>query len=178
MVDWKGARYAVEAFEPLARRGGVHFDLIGDGELFDAIRNQIQSLGISNAVTLHGRLPLAAYLKMLSETDIYVMPSLRECGGLALLEAMGCGLPIIASNWMGPAEYLDSDCGILIDPTSESEFVQGLSNAMTRLAGDRELRSRLGTNAQIKVRTGLYDWQKKADRVLEILHEAAGQVRP
>jgi glycosyltransferase involved in cell wall biosynthesis len=177
MVDWKGARYLVEAFEPLACHGGMHLDMIGDGELFGPLQHQVQSLGISNAVTLHGRLPLATYLKMLSETDVYVMPSLRECGGLALLEAMGSGLPIIASNWMGPAEYLDADCGILVDPTSESEFVEGLRNAMILLAGDGELRNKLGTNAQIRVRTGLYDWGKKTDRVLEILHEAARTVR-
>jgi glycosyltransferase involved in cell wall biosynthesis len=114
---------------------------------------------------------------MLSGTDVYVMPSLRECGGLALLEAMGCGLPIIATNWMGPAEYLDRDCAILVVPSSERDFVEGFRNAMTRLAGDGELRKKLGTNAQLKVRAGLYDWEKKADRVLEILHEAARQVR-
>ncbi|MDY6899838.1 MAG: glycosyltransferase family 4 protein [Cyanobacteriota bacterium] len=45
------------------------------------------------------------------------MPSLREAGGNAVLEAMALGLPVVATKWAGPANTLHPDCGIWVEPT-------------------------------------------------------------
>lgn len=171
LVDWKGAQYLVKAFAPLARRGGVRLDLIGDGELFESVRRQVLDEGISDSVTLHGRVPLDRFISIMREGDVYVMPSLRECGGLALLEAMAIGLPIVATNWMGPAEYLDESSGILVDPHSEQGMIDGFTRAMERLAGSAELRRSLGEGARRRVFAGLFGWQPKVKRVIEVLNE-------
>jgi glycosyltransferase involved in cell wall biosynthesis len=169
LVDWKGAQYLVRAFAPLARRGGVRLDLIGDGELFGSIREMVAAEGIGDAVVLHGRIPLQKFIDVLREGDVYVMPSLRECGGLALLEAMAIGLPIVATNWMGPAEYLDRTSAILVDPTSEQAFIDEFSAAMSRLARSPDLRRSLGEGARRRVLAGYFGWERKADRVIQIM---------
>lgn len=172
LVDWKGAQYLVKAFAALAReRSDVHLDLIGDGELYESIQKQIVDENMGHAITMHGRIPLERCIELMRNGDVYVMPSLRECGGLALLEAMALGLPIVACNWMGPAEYLDASSAILVDPVSEQGFIDGFTDAMRRLADSPELRRSLGEGAQRRVHAGYYGWDRKVDRVLEILRQ-------
>ena len=101
------------------------------------------------------------------------MPSLRECGGTAILEAMALGKPIIATNWGGPADYVNASCGILVDPSSKTGFVDGLAEAMLRLAGSPELRRSLAEGGIRRVLEDNLDWNSKADRILSILLEVA-----
>lgn len=171
LVDWKGARYAVKAFAPLAKHGGAVMDLVGDGELFDEIAELVAREGLTETVTLHGRVPVQRCTEILQRADVYLMPSLRECGGLSLLEAMGIGLPIVATNWLAPAEYLDRHSAILVDPDSESALVAGFTTAMEKLRDSPDLRRSMGNAARKRVLQGHYDWRQKTDRVLEILNE-------
>lgn len=175
LVDWKGAEYIVKAFAPLAREGNARLDLIGDGELFETIRSLVEAEGIGESVKLHGRVPLQVYIGLLRNADVYVMPSLRECGGLALLEAMAIGLPIVATNWMGPSEYLDESSAFLIDPCSEEFMVDGFTDALRRLAASPELRRLLGQGARRRVLEGYFGWGAKSRRVVEILEEVVDQ---
>lgn len=175
LVDWKGAEYIVKAFAPLAREGGVQLDLIGDGELFETIRLLVESEGIGESVRLHGRVPLESYISLLRKADVYVMPSLRECGGLALLEAMAIGLPILATNWMGPGEYLDDSCAFLIAPCSEEFMVNGFTEAMRLMAASPALRRSLGEGARRRVLEGYFGWDSKARRIIEILEQVVSE---
>lgn len=76
--------------------------------------------------------------------DVFVLPSRAEGMSNALLEAMACGLPVIASR-VGAAEEMvtDGESGFLIEPGN----VEQLSSAVTRLVNDRELREHLGRRA-------------------------------
>jgi glycosyltransferase involved in cell wall biosynthesis len=176
-VDWKGIRYLVDAFLPLAREGNVHLDLVGDGELFDEIARQIALSGVSDAIQLHGRLPLEDYTALLRETDVYVTPSLRECGGMAMLEAMAIGLPVIGVDWGGAAQYTTSDCAILVPPSSKKALVDGLTSAMRKLAKSYPLRRNLGEGARKHVIDADLSWQSKADQVATILHDTVAEYR-
>ena len=85
---------------------------------------------------------------MLSAADALVMPSRWEGFGLAAGEAMAAGLPVIATRVAGLSEIVvDGQTGILVD----REDVVGLADAITRLAGDAELRCRLGEAARRRV---------------------------
>ena len=101
------------------------------------------------------------------------MPSLRECGGTAILEAMALGKPIITTNWGGPADYVDASCGILVDPSSVPNFIHGLAAAMVRLCRSPEMRKSLGDGGKLRVRKDDLDWNSKANRILSILAEVA-----
>jgi len=180
-VDWKGIALLVRAFGPLARAGGVRLDLVGDGELFDAISAQIVREGLQHCVTLHGRLPIEGYVDLLRKADVFVTPSLRECGGMAMMEAMATGLPVIGVKWGGAAQYSSRECAILIDPVSESALVAGLTTAMRRLAVSGDLRRRMGCAGRQFLERENLGWDAKARDVLAILREASvpveGKVR-
>ncbi|MEG4535459.1 glycosyltransferase family 4 protein [Microcoleus sp. D2_18a_D3] len=106
----------------------------------------------------------------LKQADALVLPSLRECGGAVVMETMAVGLPVIATNWGGPTDYIDSTCGILVEPTSKEGFVKGLTDAMLKLAHSPELRQSMGCAGRERVRQH-FDWERKVDRILEIYQQ-------
>ena len=99
-----------------------------------------------------------------------VLPSVHECGGAVVLEAMCLGLPVVATDWGGPADYLDDSCGILVPPTTRDALVSGFADAMRELATNPTLRKTLGDQGLRRIHEH-YDWERKLDRMLEIYRE-------
>ena len=87
------------------------------------------------------------------------------------MSAMAMGLPVIATGWGGPSDYVDESCGILVKPSSREALVTGFADAMAQLAQSKELRTRLGEAGYARAREH-FDWDGKVDRILEI-YEAA-----
>ncbi len=173
LVDLKGVQYLVDAFASVAEKMDVVLELIGDGELRPLIESKLAASRLQDRVVMRGWLSSDEAGDCIRECDVFVMPSLRECGGNAILEAMAMGLPVIATNWAGPGHYVDSTCGITVEPSSPEGFVRGLAEAMIRLAESKELRRQLGIGAQKRVTQQFFDWESKTDRVLEILAEVS-----
>jgi glycosyltransferase involved in cell wall biosynthesis len=171
LVDWKAVDTLIDAFAVVARKSNATLDIIGAGNLRPSLEAQASGLGISNRVRFLGWQTQANCAKELAAASALVLPSLYECGGAVVLEAMGSGIPVIATNWGGPADYLDATCGILVNPDSPEKFVAGLADAMIKLAADPTLCRRLGAAARQRV-VERFDWQKKVDRTLEIYAEA------
>jgi glycosyltransferase involved in cell wall biosynthesis len=170
-VDWKGVQFLVEAFQQIANKTHAVLELIGDGPLLESTKLQVERLGLTEHVNFYGRLPLEDSAKFISQCHVYMVPSLRECGGNAILEVMAMGLPVVAANWAGPGLFVNQTCGLLVDPSSHQGFVDGLAAAMLRLANDAELRVQLGQGARQRVQQNYYSWDAKVDRVLEIFQE-------
>ena len=171
-VDWKGVQFLVPALaKAVARHPGCSLDLVGGGELDAEIRATIDREGLAGVVRMHGWLSRPDAARIVREADVFVMPSLRECGGTAILEAMALGKPVITTNWGGPADYVDASCGLLVDPSSPEAFIDGMADAMVRLASSPELRRELGDGGLRRVRRDHLAWDAKAVRVLELLDE-------
>lgn len=94
-----------------------------------------------------------------------VFPSLRETFGLPILEAMACGCPVITSHDTSCAETAGT-AALLVDPRSS----KAISDAMTRVAGDEDLRHALA-NKGIQ-RAAPFAWQTAGDRLLELMQAA------
>lgn len=177
-VDWKGVEFLVAAFRKMRERvDHCALDLIGDGELGPRIRELCAAPELKDHVRLHGWLSREEAARVVRECDVFVMPSLRECGGGAILEAMALGKPIVAAHWGGPGCYVNDHCGIRVEPTSRQGYIDGLADAMTRLAESADLRARLGQGARERIHERYFEWEAKGDRVLEILEEAVRGTR-
>ena len=70
--------------------------------------------------------------------DVLAMPSLHEGFGLAALEALAAGLPLVASARAPFTEYLDETCAVLVDPLSEEAIAAGLHEALAASPARRE----------------------------------------
>ncbi|MEO1429935.1 MAG: glycosyltransferase family 4 protein [Cyanobacteria bacterium J06632_19] len=173
LVDWKAVDLLLEAFSVVASSSAnISLEIIGDGKQRNLLEAQTGQLGLSKKVTFSGWLSQKQCAQNLKKADVLVLPSLLECGGAVVLEAMAVGIPVIATKWGGPADYLNGDCGILIEPTSREALVDGFIKAMHKLAHFPQLRSQLGNAGKERVRQ-YFDWERKIDRILEIYDLAA-----
>jgi glycosyltransferase involved in cell wall biosynthesis len=168
LVDWKGVDMAIEA---ISRLPNAELVIIGDGPMRELWRKAAEDLHISDRVTFTGWLQQDECAPYIHSSLALVLPSIYECGGAVVLEAMASGTPVIATNWGGPADYLDSSCGFLVDPSSREAIVAGFAAAMQQLIDHPELREQLGANGKQRV-LQYFDWEKKIDRVLQIYRDA------
>ena len=184
LVDWKGVDLLLEAFAPAASRAPMRLVIVGDG---DTERGRLEtlaaSLGLSGddseapgSAAFTGWLTQQACAQRLQDADCLVLPSLLECGGAVVLEAMAVGKPVIATAWGGPSDYLDPTCGILVPPNGRDAFVSGLRDAMVRMASSGHERIRMGENGRRKVRRD-YDWDAKIERILGLYQSVLTDVR-
>jgi glycosyltransferase involved in cell wall biosynthesis len=149
----------------------IQFDILGDGSERKGLEALAVRLGIDEHVRFHGFLSQDRCVDILHNSDALVLNSLRECGGAVVLEAMSIGLPVIAADWGGPADYVDASCGILVSPVPRESFAERLADAFVALAGDAGLRRKMGAAGAQKIRDQ-FDWNKKIDTMLEIYADA------
>ena len=171
LVDWKCVDLLLEAVALASRVRPLRLDIIGDGPERASLEKLAGSLGLLNAngkalVTFVGWMSQPACAARLRQADALVLPSLYECGGAVVLEAMSLAKPVIATNWGGPADYLDPSCGILVAPAGRQEFISALRDAMLKLSDAPEESRQMGKRGLAKVRAE-YDWDLKVQQILK-----------
>jgi glycosyltransferase involved in cell wall biosynthesis len=164
LVDWKRLDFVLRA---LVDCSGAILDVIGDGPMHESWKATARMLGIADRVNWLGWLSQPECAKRLHGATALVLPSIYECGGAVVLEAMACAVPVIALCWGGPAEYIDASCGILIPPSDEASIIRGFSEAQRLLATDPALQTRLGAAGRQRVEMH-FDWNQKIERMLGI----------
>lgn len=177
LVDWKAVDLLLLAFEQAAVHAPISLAIVGDGPERESLEKASRELGIfatedgqTGKVAFTGWLTQDDCALRLQESDVLVLPSLMECGGAVVLEAMSMQMPVIATNWGGPADYLDDSCGILIDPSSRDSLIQGFADAMVRLAQSPDERKTMGMAGQTRV-LHCFDWEVKVDRMVRLYRD-------
>jgi len=143
LTDIKGHRFLVDAVAELKQeRPAFHLVIVGHGDQRDALLAQAERAGIREAVHLIGaREDIEVCL---AGMDCFVLPSLNEGMGRALIEAMAAGLPVIASRVGGiPALIQDGINGLLVPPAD----TQALARALRRVSDDQQWARQLGEKA-------------------------------
>jgi len=143
----KGHRHLVEAMTQVRRRlPEARLVLVGYGALEAELRGLTSRRGLDGGVTFAGERDSAG---VLPSFDVFVQPSLYESQGIAILEAMAAGVPVVATDVGGIRDVVrDGETGLLAaaaDPAS-------LAEAILRMAGDPALAVRLSTRAGREVR--------------------------
>jgi glycosyltransferase involved in cell wall biosynthesis len=171
LVDWKAVDIIIEAAKRMAGTVRFSLEIVGDGAMRGAWEELAHRLNLGADVYFSGWMSQEDCVRRLRESDVFVLPSLFECGGAVVLEAMAMALPVVATDWGGPSDYLDPSCGVLIPPTSRESLVDGFAEAMTSLSGSAELRTRLGQAGYDRVRRN-FDWDSKIDEIQRIYSRA------
>ena len=167
LIEWKGVDLLLEATARGLRHHDLELHIVGDGAIRPQLETLAAKLALGEHVKFHGFVPQERCAKLLAGFDALVLPSLYECGGAVVLEAMAMELPVIATKWGGPADYLDENCGLLIEPDGRESFIEGIAGAMVELAQSPALRRKLGKAGRLRVLEE-FDWERKIDRILEI----------
>lgn len=122
----------VEVFRRVHHQLEARLLLVGDGPERARIETECRRLGICDAITFIGNLPLVE--EVLVGADLFLLPSETESFGLAALEALSCGVPVIATRVGGlPEVVTEGETGFLF-PVGD---VEGMANAAVGLLRDR-----------------------------------------
>lgn len=149
LVLYKGVFLLLEAFERISRvYPNVTLIYAGEGHERTSLERYVREYNLTDRVIFTGRIDRNQLKTLLLNSDIYCLPTLKDPGGNAILEAMACGLPVISTNYGGPAYSVAENCGVLIDPISIDDYVLQLSEALIKLIKDENLRKKLGENAR------------------------------
>ncbi len=159
LLDWKGFDLAVEALQgqPITTR----YTIIGDGPERTALRAQASRLGLGDRISFIPWIDRSEVLERLEKAHVLVHPSFHDSGGMACLEAMAAGRPVITLEGNGPA-LLVGGGGLPVAAPTRSAAVRGIRKAITRLAEDRGLRNSLGERARERVRKE-FSWSRQAE---------------
>lgn len=153
---------------------GWHVVLVGDyqGDSFLGCYREltalVQSLAIDKHVTFTGFVPDDDLALLYNAATMLALPSKGEGFGLPVVEAMACGLPVIASDRNSLPEVLGG-AGLLFDPDSD----QALAACILRLLREPDLHADL--RARGLVRAASYTWGAGADTMVGVLEDAAGR---
>lgn len=140
----KGVDLLIEAMALVVRhRPEIAVDVLGAGSLEKDLRDQIYRLGLYNNVFLRG--DVTDVTRYYGNASVYLQPSRFEGFGIAILEAMASGLPVIAFDCpVGPRQIIrDETDGVLVPPGDVGEFARQI----IRFVDDATLRERMGNAA-------------------------------
>jgi glycosyltransferase involved in cell wall biosynthesis len=139
----KGLTYLLDAFGELQQRdvGEVSLLLVGDGRDEEQLRTQAGAKRLQNVVFC-GFQPDHMLPRLYGASDVFVFPTLGDPFGMVVLEAMACGLPVIATTASGEIadRVVEGVNGFQVPPADTPQLV----DRMTLLACDEQLRRRMG----------------------------------
>ncbi len=178
LIPLKGFDLAIRAFrlffEDVKReRQGMAAELmiVGDGPEAARLRSLMDDLAMGDHVRLVNWMPREELFREMAECDAFVFPSLRDGGGLVVVEAMAAGKPVVCFDLAGPGLHVTEDCGIKVAARSPEQAVEDLAAAFRRLAWDAALRAEMGRAARRRAEQ-VYDWSRVAEHINRVYLEA------
>ncbi len=172
LVEKKGVDDLIQAFSllPTSMQAKTRLWIVGSGEQETALRAQGAHLGISEKITLWGKISNNELPDFYAAADLFVGPSVMatsgdtEGQGVVFLEAFAARLCVLATRIGGISEVVESgQTGLLVEPRNP----EMLANGIAKLLNNTNLRARLASNAFEKV-VAEYDWNNIAGSFEEI----------
>ena len=157
----------IEAFSQVTNEF-PHWDLeiAGSGPCEKMLRQQIETLGLTERVQLRGRIPVV--WDFLAGSDLFASSSLYEGTPVSVLEAMKVGLPVVAVDCdSGINEVVETDLNGVLTENS----VSGLATGLQKLMRDAELRQRCSVAAQSTA--GDYSWNRFVSDYVTLMESVA-----
>ncbi len=140
--------------------------IVGDGNLRLSYEELAQKLKIDKKVEFTGKLSDSELVRTLQNSDLFILPSINsnEAFGIVLIEALACGVPVIASNLPGVRQVFEDHVqGLLVEPSN----VQDLRNKLEFIFNNEEMR-RVMSLAARRLAEEKYDL-KNMKKSLELL---------
>ena len=142
--------------------------LVGDGPMKPELQARAQQSGLGERLLFAGQQPTRQVPVWLSAADVLVLPSRSEGRPNVVLEAQGCGLPVVATRVGGVPELIrDGEDGLLVP----GEDPQALAAALVHLLADEDRRRALGRAARTRVESSGLTWEASARQVQAVYRE-------
>ena len=137
-------------------------NVAGDGPIESMLKKKAKDYNIDQSISWLGKIKRNELFELFKKSDLLIFPSLRDSGGLVILEAMSYGLTAAVLDIGGPGQIVDNDCGIKIniEKKEENEIIIELSNSINYLIINR---NKLNNKKQKSFeRVKEFNWKVKA----------------
>lgn len=168
MAEVKNQETLLRAFGEVSHQiPEAKLTFVGDGPRRETLKTLANELGIQNTVEFVGTIAREEVYQKLSESDIFVISSSAEGFCVAAVEAMACGLPVVASDIPIFHEVV-GDCGRFADPDDPDSFAQTLSELCT----DEQMRTTLGEEAEKRAKS-VFPLERTVEQYYKIYKDVA-----
>jgi glycosyltransferase involved in cell wall biosynthesis len=164
-VPMKGLAPLLEAVAKLrTERDDAHLVVIGKMKGRSPIPTLIERLGLEGSVTFVSGVTTDRIVELYAQAEVAAVPSLYEGFSLPAIEAMACGVPVVATTGGALPEVVgsDGDTGLLVPPADPSALAAGLR----RVLDDADLRTRIGERGRARV-LDRFTWRIAAARTVD-----------
>jgi glycosyltransferase involved in cell wall biosynthesis len=125
----KNQELLIRSFEKIVKLNDeVYLNIAGDGYMRNFLESLVKKLNIEKQVNFLGRIPQERVREEMMKSDCFVLSSNFETFGVVLIEALACGLPLIATKCGGPEDIVNEQNGILINVENQLQLEDAMMN--------------------------------------------------
>lgn len=148
-------------------RKNVSLEIYGKGELLEELQYLVEKKELDGQVFFRGYISNNEVPSVLHKMNAFVLGSVSESFGVSAIEAMACGLPVIATKVSGFQEVIeDNETGFLVPVNNVKEMAE----KMLKVYENKELRERMGRKGRQRVEK-LFDWEKNVATMVKVYEE-------
>jgi glycosyltransferase involved in cell wall biosynthesis len=171
LIPVKGISMLLEAVRRVRGEIPCSLTIVGDGPIRADLEREAKEKDLAANVRFLGSLPLDQVAGHMREAHVFCLPSVRESGGAVLLESLACGVPILALNYGGPGEIVDSEVGRALASDGPEALIADMVAAFRDVWSNPEEWRRRGEEGRRRAEAQ-YGWEAKIGQALEIYREA------
>jgi glycosyltransferase involved in cell wall biosynthesis len=180
LVAKKGLRFLLDAMPRIVtRRPAVRLTIAGFGPEEPALRRQVEALGLASHVRFEGAVPQDRLPALYRRAALFVAPFVRDSSGdqeglpVALMEAVGCGCPVVAGQVQGLSDLLGGLAAeVCVDPTDAGALAEAVLDSLEQPQQARDRADAIRASAM-----GWVDWESVASRYGDLLMECIAPVQ-
>ena len=168
LIQTKGIDLNLKALSQLVEKyPNLYYAIVGGGPVKDDLKRLVRGLGLARYVEFVGQQPYSKAMEYMSICDIFSLPSWQEGFGVAYLEAMAHGKPVIGCQGEGIADVIkNGETGMLVKPQDGDSLVEALDFLLSH---PEEARA-IGERAREFVLEN-YTWEKNAEKTIRVYQE-------
>jgi glycosyltransferase involved in cell wall biosynthesis len=174
LIRLKAFDLAIRGFKVFSTKAPeAELAIVGDGPDLPRLQGLVSRLGLQGKVRFEKWMPREALLARMRDCDVFLFTSLRDGGGLVIVEALASARPVVCIDLGGPGLHVTDECGIKIPPHSPDQAVRDVAEALGRLYDDPGLRGKMGQAARTRAER-VYDWDHLGNRLSRVYEEVLG----
>lgn len=164
LVPYKNVDFLLRVFARLrARHPDLVFHIVGEGPAQGELQALAENLGLDAHVSFHDRLAQADLAALLRRMTLFLSAGAIETFGMASLEAIACGTPVVAYDSGGLREFVDERCGRLIDTLEIEDWVREIAGYLDQLATHPDAAQRVSSCARD------YSWHQTLRPAVDVI---------